>query len=77
MNRDDAKVFLHAGIFALCLVLAAAAYAAVDPPKLPAGVTCADVRAKVAEYGKVYAYAWARLQGFTAAEINEARKCLR
>ncbi len=34
-----------------------------DLPRLPAGVTCEAVRAKVAEHGKVYAYAWARVNG--------------
>lgn len=46
-------------------------------PKLPEGVTCSDVRAHVAQYGKIAAYAWAKLQGYTAQEIREAKKCLR
>lgn len=51
---------------------------AADVPKqLPAGVTCEQVRSMVAEYGKVYAYAWARLQGYTAAQIAEAKRCLK
>ena len=76
MNRDDAKVFLHAGLIAAILVLSAAAFAA-DPPRLPAGVTCELVRAKVAEHGKVYAYGWAKLQGYTSAEISQAKRCLK
>jgi hypothetical protein len=77
MNRDDRKVFLHAGLIAAAVVIAATLAHAADPPRLPPGVTCADVRAKVAEHGKVYAYAWARLNGYTTAQINEAKKCVR
>ncbi len=78
MNRDDAKTFLVAGIvYALVTIIGAGFALAADPPRLPPGVTCADVRAKVAEHGKVYAYAWARLNGYTAAQINEAKKCVR
>lgn len=76
MNRDDRKVLWHAILIALFVMFAAPVFAA-DAPRLPAGVSCADVRAKVAEYGKVYAYAWARLQGYSQREIAEARKCLR
>ena len=75
MNRDDAKVMMHAGLIALFMIVTAAAFA--DEPKLPPGVTCADVRGKVAEYGETIAYAWARLQGYSRAQIREARKCLR
>ncbi len=49
---------------------------AADPPELPPGVTCSLVRAKVAEHGKVYAYAWARLNWYSKAEIDAARLCL-
>lgn len=76
MNRDDRKVFLHAGLIAAAIVICATLAYAADPPRLPPGVTCADVRAKVAEHGKVYAYAWAKLNGYSSAEINEAKKCL-
>lgn len=77
LNRDDAFVFLRAAVLIVAgLVLMASAVAA-DPPRLPPGVTCADVRAKVAEHGEVYAYAWARLRGYSKAQINEAKRCLR
>lgn len=76
MNRDDAKVFLVAGIvYALVACCGAMAYASTTP-RLPPGVTCADVRAKVAEHGKVYAYAWAKLNGYSSREITEAKRCL-
>lgn len=78
LNRDDRKVFLVAGaLYALVALIGAGFALAADPPRLPAGVTCADVRAKVAEHGKVYAYAWAKLNGYTTAQINEAKKCVR
>lgn len=75
MNRDDRKVLWHAVLIAFAVALCGAAFAA-DPPRLPPGVTCADVRAKVAEHGQTFAYAWARLNGYTTRDINEARKCL-
>lgn len=75
MNRDDRKVLWHAVLIALLVTLVAPAFAA-DPPRLPPGVTCEAVRAKVAEHGKVYAYAWAKLHGYSRAEINEAKKCI-
>lgn len=75
MNRDDVKACLYAGLIALLLILTAAAFA--DEPKLPPGITCADVRAQVAQHGEYVAYAWARLQGYSQAQIREARKCLR
>ena len=65
-------------LFVAAILVATGLHArAADTPRLPPGVTCAAVRAKVAEHGKVYAYAWARLQGYSKAEINEARRCLR
>lgn len=57
----------------LVLVLTATPAHAV---KLPQGVSCELVRSRVAEHGKVIAYAWARLNGFSKREINEAGRCL-
>jgi hypothetical protein len=51
--------------------------ARAEAPRLPHGVTCEFVRAKVAEHGKVVAYAWARLQGYSKEEIKQAKRCLR
>jgi hypothetical protein len=48
-----------------------------DAPKLPPGVTCEFVRAKVAEHGKYVAWAWAKLHGYSRAEIEIAKRCLR
>jgi hypothetical protein len=77
MNRDDVLTCLRAGLIAVFVVLAATLAYAADPPRLPPGVSCADVRAKVAEHGKVYAYAWAKLQGYSRAEIEIAKRCLK
>lgn len=74
MNRDDWNALIGAAIFAIALTLALPAFA--SEPKLPAGITCEFVRSKVAEYGKVYAYAWARMQGYTSREVAEAKRCL-
>lgn len=50
---------------------------AADPPKLPAGVTCSDVRERVAEHGLAVAIAWAVKQGYSWREIRDAKRCLR
>lgn len=74
MNRDDWNALIGAAIFAIALTLALPAFA--SEPKLPPGVTCADVRAKVAEMGKIRALAFALENGATWRDIREARKCL-
>lgn len=61
---------------AVALLWPVTAYAA-DPPKLPAGVTCSDVRERVSEHGLAVAIAWAVKQGYSLRQINEARKCLK
>lgn len=48
-----------------------------DAPKLPAGYTCEDVRAKVAELGRLKALAFALENGASWAQIRAAKKCLR
>ena len=45
-------------------------------PKLPPGVTCELVRAKVTELGYIGAIAQAKYYGATWGQIREARKCL-
>ena len=45
-------------------------------PKLPAGITCEFVRAKVMELGYIGALAQAKYYGATWGQIREARKCL-
>lgn len=67
MNRDDRKVFLHAGLIALFVVIAAAAFASDNPD-------CRMVRAKVREHGKVAAYAWALANGYSPKDIARIRK---
>lgn len=62
-------------VMGILLLLMASADA--GEAKLPPGITCTDVRARVAEYGKYVAYAWARLHGYSKHEIREAEKCLR
>jgi len=72
--------FSLAWIMQLCIYIAlisSCTKARADTPKLPVGVTCEIVRAKVAEHGKIVAYAWATLQGYSRREIKEARKCLK
>ena len=69
MNRDDRKVFLHAGLIALFVMLAAAALAEEAP-----AVDCAMVRAKVAEHGKLAVYAWALANGYSPRDIARIRQ---
>jgi hypothetical protein len=48
--------------------------ASAEPPRLPPGVSCELVRAKVAEHGKVLAYAWALNNGLSLADIYRIKK---
>lgn len=79
MNRDDAKVFVHAGLIALILIFAAAAFAHAEEaqPKAPARWSCWAVRKAVKLYGEADVTAMARAAGIPEAEIEKARKCLR
>jgi hypothetical protein len=43
---------------------------------LPAGITCEDVRAKVAELGRIKALTMAIQMGATWKQIAAARRCL-
>ncbi len=63
-------------VFAAVLLLATCWKARADAPQLPPGVTCEAVRAKVAEHGRYVAWAWARLNGYTKADIEAAKRCL-
>jgi hypothetical protein len=58
------------------LLLLAVPARADDPANLPNGYTCADVRAKVKEYGWVVAYGWAKLHGYSKEQFAQAKKCL-
>ena len=58
MTPDNRKVFRHAILIALFVVLAGSESAlAADRPQLPPGVTCSDIREKVAEHGRAAATA--------------------
>ncbi len=63
-------------LFALLLMATPASAADLSAPKLPVPYTCEDVRFYVSQHGKIVAWAWARLHGYTHAQIVEARKCL-
>ncbi len=56
----------------LALILALAV-----EPNLPTGVSCAQIRALVAEHGYFRAVIWARSHGYSWYEIKEAKRCLR
>ncbi len=48
----------------------------IAPPKLPPGVTCELIRAKVAQHGVLVAYTWAKQNGYSDKHIAQANKCL-
>jgi hypothetical protein len=83
--RTASRAKLSAAV--ACLVFTAAAttlLAAEQPklspvvtPKLPPGVTCEVIRAKVAEHGMYVAYAWAKQNGYSDKHIAQANQCLR
>lgn len=66
-------------IVVLIFMAAALAFskARADQPKLPDGYTCETVRRYVKDYGYWPALLWARANGFTASEIEAAKRCLR
>lgn len=72
MNRDDWKVIIGGTLFAF-LFLCGVALAADPRPQL----NCEAIRAAVAEHGRIKSVRWAREQGYTWAQIAEARKCLK
>lgn len=45
------------------------------PPAMP--VDCATIRYHVAEHGRAKSIAWAIKNGYSWAQINEARRCLK
>lgn len=65
----------HARTSVVVVVLAATL--AVRDPQLPAGASCGQIKALVAEHGYAKAIYWAREHGYMWSQINEARKCLK
>ncbi|NEW91736.1 hypothetical protein [Rhodopseudomonas sp. BR0M22] len=49
----------------------------VGQPPVPAGVDCATVRYYVSEHGRAKSIAWAIKNGYSWAQIAEAKRCLR
>lgn len=49
----------------------------VGQPPVPAGVDCATVRYYVSEHGRAKSIAWALKNGYSWAQIAEAKRCLR
>lgn len=79
MNRDDRKVFLQAGLIALFVILAAAAYAADSPqPDKPSATFCWLARqARDVAGSEKAAEDAARAQGVSEATIAKAKRCSR
>jgi hypothetical protein len=61
-------------MIALVLVMA---LSGTPEPKLPSGITCEMVRDIVAQVGRFRALALAITNGASAAQIREAKKCLK
>lgn len=79
-RRATAFLFLMiTAIFLLvtALILLMTRTARADEVQLPAGITCELIREKIAEHGKFIAIAWAIRQGYSAAQIRVARRCLK
>jgi hypothetical protein len=68
---------LSAAVACLVFTAAATTVLAAEQPKLPPGVTCEVIRARVAEHGMHVAYAWAKQNGYSDKHIAQANKCLR
>ncbi len=79
MNRDDLRALIGAAIFAVVLVVAAAALAHADDvhPKRPALFTCWTVKRALALYSEADLIAMARAAGISEAEIERAKRCVR
>ena len=82
MPQRRATAFLFLMITAIFLLVAALILlmtrpSMADEVQLPAGINCELIREKVAEHGKFIAIAWAIRQGYSAAQIRVARRCLR
>ena len=60
----------------LAIILLGVVLVTPAEPQLPAGASCDQIRALVAEHGKAKALAWAIRNGYSWTDIREARKCL-
>ena len=61
----------------MILIVIALAGTLAREPQLPPGITCEQVRSYVKDYGYAVAFAWALREGYSLAQIREAKKCLR
>jgi hypothetical protein len=77
MNRDDRKVFLHAGLIALFVILSAAIAHAADAPCPPKRYYCWEVKLAVSTFGEQATIAKARQCGWPSWKIEEAKRCLK
>lgn len=62
---------------AVTLVASPAIAADRDRTDMPPGISCEQVRAAVAEYGRIKALALALEHGATWTQIKAARRCLK
>lgn len=65
-------------VAALIILMTRPAWPSTSPSTgLPAGITCEMVREKVAEHGRLVAWAWALKHGYSREQIKIAARCLR
>lgn len=76
--RDLAIGALAAALIVLLSVAVFAADQKAPPQKnAPSSVTCADVKTYVAAYGETFVFGWAKRLGYTQAQIDWAKSCLK
>ena len=77
----DVRAIVTGALVAALIVLSLTLAFAEDarkPQTLPDGsYTCADVKRYVATYGEPFVLKWARRFGYTPAQIEWARRCLK
>lgn len=72
----NSRGLLFVFLTACALLMLAGKARSADSPRLPAGVTCNDIRQHVQRYGYWPALLWAKANGFSKDEIEAAKRCL-
>jgi hypothetical protein len=80
-HKRRAMVFLALTVLAIAALIALMIILMTRPARadssLPDGITCEMVREKVAEHGKVKAFAWAIEHGYSIRQIYLIRRACR
>lgn len=73
----NSRAALCVFLLTAALIMLAGKARSADSPRLPAGYNCEQVRENVKRYGYWLSLAWARANGFTTEQIEQAKRCLR